>query len=72
MNQSNLKIIEYILENKEEFSRTTINEHQKDLIINLRGRVPMNIECINSGIELGQTIIQNNSNNIKQKLLLNK
>lgn len=50
---------EYISILRDEFSRTTINENQKDLIINLRGRVPMQIADIESGIQLGQAIINN-------------
>jgi hypothetical protein len=44
---------------RDEFSRATINEEQKELIINLRGRVPMQIADIESGIQLGQAIINN-------------
>ncbi len=43
---------------RDEFSRATISENQKNLIINLRGRVPMKIEDIDFGIQLGQAIIQ--------------
>lgn len=49
---------EYLSIIRDEFSRATITENQKDLIINLRGRVPMKIENIESGIQLGQSIIQ--------------
>jgi len=49
---------EYISIIKNEFSRATINENQKDLIMNLRGRVPMQISEIEYGILLGQAIIQ--------------
>lgn len=42
---------------RSEFSRTTINEDQTKLIINLRGRVPMNIDCIDEGINLGRRLI---------------
>lgn len=48
---------EYISIIRDEFSRATIDENQENLIINLRGRVPMQIEDIESGIELGKTII---------------
>ena len=48
----------YISIIRDEFSRATISENQKNLVINLRGRVPMKIEDIDSGIQLGQTIIQ--------------
>lgn len=43
---------------REEFSRATINENQNNLIMNLRGRVPMQTEDIEAGIKLGQLIIQ--------------
>ena len=49
---------EYLSIIRDEFSRATINENQKDLIINLRGRVPMQVEDIEAGIKLGQSIIQ--------------
>lgn len=49
---------EYLSIIRDEFSRATITENPQDLIINLRGRVPMRIEDIESGIELGQSIIQ--------------
>ena len=49
---------EYLAIIRDEFSRSTITENQKDLIINLRGRVPMQIEDIEAGIKLGQSIIQ--------------
>lgn len=42
---------------KSEFSRATINENQDELLINIRGRVAMNIQDIESGIELGKQII---------------
>lgn len=46
---------------RDEFSRATITEAQKDLIINLRGRVPMKVEDIEHGIKLAQSIIQKNN-----------
>lgn len=49
---------EYLSIIRDEFSRATITENPKGLIINLRGRVPMQIEDIESGIKLGQLIIQ--------------
>lgn len=42
---------------KSEFSRATINENQDELLVNIRGRVAMNIQDIESGIELGKQII---------------
>ena len=49
---------EYLSIIRDEFSRRTITENQKDLIMNLRGRVPMQTEDIEAGIKLGQSIIQ--------------
>lgn len=46
---------------REEFSKSTINENQNNLFINKRARVPMNLEDIEAGIELGKK-------NIKTKL----
>lgn len=46
---------------KSEFSRRTISEDSKDLIMNIRGRVPIKMEDIESGILLGQSIIQRNN-----------
>lgn len=46
---------------REEFSKTTINKNQNDLFINKRARVPMSLEDIEAGIELGKK-------NIKAKL----
>lgn len=62
---------EYISILKDEFSRTTINENQNNLIINLRGRVPMQIADIEYGIQLGQAIInskQSSTNSVKIKI----
>ena len=39
---------------KNEFSITIIKEKQENLIVNLRGRVPMQISNIEFGIELGK------------------
>ena len=47
---------EYLQIIKNEFSRSTINEDEKNIIINLRGRVPMDIECINKGINIGENL----------------
>lgn len=49
---------------RDEFSRSTINENQKGLILNLRGRVPMNKNDIESGIELGKILLANQKNNL--------
>lgn len=48
---------EYLNILRDEFSRATINEEQDGLIVNHRGRVPMNVEDIESGIALGKQII---------------
>ena len=62
---------QYIQIIKDEFSRATIYEDQKNLIINLRGRVPMQTEDIDFGIQLGQAIINSkvdlSNNKIYQK-----
>lgn len=50
---------EYIDIIKREFSKKTIDENQSTLVINHRGRVPMNIEDIENGIKLGQEILNN-------------
>ena len=54
----NCSFDEYISIIKNEFSRATIGKNQKDLIINLRGRVPMQVSEIEYGILLGQAIAQ--------------
>lgn len=48
---------EYLDIIRREFSRSTINENQDELLINIRGRVPMDLDTIESGIELGKQII---------------
>ena len=48
---------EYLNIIRSEFSRRTINENQDELLLNLRGRVPMRMEDIENGIELGKQII---------------
>lgn len=48
---------EYLSIIRKEFSRITIYENQENLIINLRGRVPMQIDEIEHGIELGISLI---------------
>lgn len=42
---------------RDEFTRATILEKEENLIINVRGRVPMNSEDIEKGIELGKALI---------------
>lgn len=59
---------DYLLVLRNEFSRTTTNERQENLVINLRGRVPMDKNDIEFGIELGKRIIDN-KNNTKINLL---
>ena len=48
---------EYLKIIRDEFSRSTINENQNELKINVRGRVPINPEDIENGIEIGKQII---------------
>ncbi len=48
---------EYLNILRSEFSRATINENQDELLVNIRGRVAMNKNDIESGIELGKQII---------------
>jgi len=50
---------------RDEFSRVTINENQDNLIINHRGRVPINKEDIENGIKLGKEIISKRNKNIE-------
>lgn len=57
---------EYLNIIQNEFARSTIGEQEDNLIINLRGRVPINIEYINEGINIGENL------NNKMKILLNK
>ena len=47
--------------NKKWVFKKTINEDPKNLIINIRGRVPMKMEDIEAGIQLGQDIIHGNN-----------
>ena len=49
---------EYLSIIRDEFSRATIMENPRGIAINIRGRVPMQIIDIESGIELGQSIIK--------------
>ncbi len=58
---------EYLDTIRREFSMTTIDKKQEDLIINIRGRVPMNVENIEEGIKLGKKIITKR-NNFQNKL----
>ena len=44
---------------REEFSKATINEKEKNLLLNLRGRVPMDKDDIELGIELGTKLLKN-------------
>lgn len=59
---------DYLLVLRNEFSRTTINERQENLVMNLRGRVPMDKTDIEFGIELGKKMIDD-KNNSKINLL---
>lgn len=53
---------------RREFSRMTIDENEDKLLINIRGRVPMDINDIESGIELGKQLIRKRNG---QKELIN-
>ena len=53
---------EYLQIIRTEFSRSTIRENQSQLILNLRGRVPMQVDDIESGINLGRSIIDSKNN----------
>ena len=48
---------EYLDILRSEFARSTINEKQDELLINIRGRVPMKLDDIENGIQLGKSII---------------
>ena len=61
---------QYISIIREEFSKTTIYEDSKNLMVNLRGRVPMKIEDINFGIKLGQEIINSKTDSLNTKKLI--
>ena len=50
---------------KDEFARATICENQEDLKINLRGRVPMQLQNIDLGIQLSQDILKNNEDSLR-------
>lgn len=53
---------EYLDIIRSEFARITINENQENLLLNIRGRVAMKIEDIESGIRLGSEIIEQRNN----------
>ncbi|MBQ9790576.1 MAG: hypothetical protein IJW24_03175, partial [Clostridia bacterium] len=57
------KFDEYLDLLRQEFSRQTINENQDELLINIRGRLPMKAEHIEKGIELGIQIIEERTEN---------
>ena len=44
---------------RDEFSKATINKKEKNLLLNLRGRVPMDKDDIELGIELGTKLLKN-------------
>lgn len=60
---------EYLNIIRKEFSRRTINESQEQLVMNLRGRVAMSPEDIESGIKLGQQLIETRNNKVLNKKL---
>ena len=51
-------LIEYLDTIRDEFSRATINEPKENLIINHRGRVPVEPEIIEAGIEIGLILLE--------------
>lgn len=53
----NCSFDEYLDLIRDEFSRSTIKEKQENLILNHRGRVPMQMQDIENGIALGREII---------------
>ena len=53
----NCSLEDYLSLVRDEFSRRTIDENQSELKLNHRGRVAMNVQDIESGIELGKQII---------------
>ena len=63
---------EYIKIIKSEFSRTTIKEDQSQLLVNLRGRVPMKVSNIEEGINLGINLIKEEKVKCLVKSLENK
>lgn len=54
---------DYLLVLKNEFSKVTINEKKENIIINLSGKLPMQKEDIEFGIEIGKKIIENKNIN---------
>ena len=48
---------------RDEFSKATINGKEKNLLLNLRGRVPMDKDDIELGIELGTKLLKNKDYN---------
>lgn len=59
----NCTLDEYLNILRNEFSRATIKEDQSDLIINHRGRVAMNKQDIEKGIEIGLALLNKNLKN---------
>ena len=57
----NCSFDEYLNIIRDEFSRSTIKEKQENLILNHRGRVPMQMQDIENGIALGRDIITQRS-----------
>lgn len=58
---------EYLNIVREEFSRTTINENQKELLLNHRARVAMEISDIENGIKLAKEIISKRNQTSNKK-----
>lgn len=55
---------EYLEIIRNEFPKSTINEDQSQLIINLRGRVPIRMKYIEEGIEIGKKLSNHENNKI--------
>lgn len=61
----NCSFEEYLNIIRSEFSRETITENQDELFLNHRGRVPMAVDDIEKGIELGKQMIAKKTKNKK-------
>lgn len=64
----NCSFEEYLNLIRNEFSRVTINENQDDLVINIRGRVAMNLSDIENGIKLGKEIISKRNELLEKQI----
>lgn len=64
----NCSFEEYLSIIEKEFTRKTIMEKEEDLIMNVRGRVPMKLVDIKAGIALGKKIIEKNITYIDKEI----